>query len=140
MRLTGNLRDIKTQRDDQLQDIVLHIDKVEYLTQKKDGKYFQPFEFVDELDTPLVITGDRLSRTDTKHLEEGEHEFNVYDKVDGAYELNPNKHLSVTTEYDFDLDLTILTSVSYVVTVSNEEFTEIKQEKHKARKGKRRHR
>ncbi|AKD03999.1 hypothetical protein POKO110462_12725 [Pontibacter korlensis] len=136
MKLKGNLQDIKTSRDSGNKEIEIHIDRVEYLTHKKDGKYFQPFNFEDDLDTPLVITGDCLARIPNKHLEEGEYEFEVYDKVGEGYELNPNKELAVTATYDFDLDLTILTEAYYTVTVSNEEFKQIKADRHKAKKGK----
>ncbi|WP_114784178.1 hypothetical protein [Botryobacter ruber] len=136
MRLTGNLLDIKTKREDKNQDIQLEIDKIEYITHKKDGKYFQPFEFIDELETPLVITGDCLARNTTQPLEEGEYEFKVYDKTDDAYVLNPDKQLHVTLEHDFDSGLTILTFGTYVVTVSNEEFQQLKSERAKQKKQK----
>jgi hypothetical protein len=139
MKLIGNIQDIKNTREDKNKAIEVHVDRVEYITQMKDGRYYQPFDYVDELNTPLVITGDCLSRTNMKPAEEGEYAFQVYDKVDDAYELNPNKELSLTVTYDFDADLTILTSVYYTITVSNEEFRKLKSEKHKerlSRKGK----
>ncbi|MBC5773027.1 hypothetical protein H8S95_03040 [Pontibacter sp. KCTC 32443] len=136
MRLTGNIHDIKAKRDDANKGIELQLDKIEYITHRKDGKYYQPFDFVDELDKPLVITGDCLARVSSKQLEEGEYEFQVYDKVGDEYVLNPNKELALTVTYDFDADLTILTEIYYTVTVSNEEFKQIKTERNKAKKGK----
>jgi hypothetical protein len=136
MRLTGNLQNIKSRRDDANKDITIQVDRVEYITQKKDGKYWQPFDLDIELETPLVITGDCLARTANKHLPEGESEFNVYDKNGDEYELNPDKQLSVTTAYDFDAGLNIVTEVYYTITVSNEEFKKLKEERHKARRGK----
>jgi hypothetical protein len=125
MKLLGDIRRIKNRRDSLNQDIEIHLDKIEYITHKKDGRYFQPFEFIDQLDSPLVITGDCLSRSDDKYLEEGEHAFKVYDKAGDTYALNPNKHLSVILEHDFDTAETILTSLTYSVTVSNEEFKQL---------------
>ncbi|MDX5421048.1 MAG: hypothetical protein LPK07_01495 [Hymenobacteraceae bacterium] len=136
MRLIGNIQNIKHSRDNRNKDIEVHISTVEYITQKKDGRFFQPFDYVDELETPLIITGDCLARTDNKHLEEGEYEFKVYDKAGDDYELNPNKYLSLSTAYDFDADVTILTSLYYTVTVSNEEFEQIRKERNKAKKQK----
>jgi hypothetical protein len=140
MRLSGNLQDIKRTRDDANSTIEIQIDKIEYVTYKKDGRFFQPFDFVDELDSPLVITGDCLARTDNKHLEEGEHEFQVYDKIGEEYTLNPDKMLYLTTAYDFDVDITILTDLEYTVTVPNEDFQQIKKDRSiekKAQKGRR---
>ena len=134
MRLTGNIRQIKNSRDSRNSDIAIHINTIEYITHKKDGKYFQTFDFVEELDTPLIITGDCLALSNKKHVEEGEYEFEVYDKTGDDYELNENKHLSLTVDYDYDANVTILTSATYTVTVSNEEFKEIKSERSKARK------
>lgn len=136
MRLKGDLQRIKTKREDSNRDIELLLDKIEYITYKKDGRFFQPFDFTDELDVPLSITGDQLARLTGKHLEEGEHEFLVYDKTEAGYELNENKKLLLTTAYDFDADITILTSVEYTVTVSNEEFQEIKRDRSEAKKAK----
>ena len=136
MRLTGNLQDIKSKRDSNNSGIEIQLDKIEYVTHKKDGKYYQPFDLIVELDKPLIITGDCLARIPNKQLEEGEYEFQVYDKVGDEYVLNPNKELALTITYDFDTDLTILTEVYYTVTVTNEEYKELKSEKHKAKKGK----
>ncbi|MBB6612701.1 hypothetical protein H7F15_16785 [Pontibacter sp. Tf4] len=137
MKLTGNLQDIKTKRDSANKHIELHIDRVEYITLKKDGKYYQPFDLVVEPETPVVITGDCLARIPNKQLEEGEYEFEVYDKVgEDEYELNPNKELALTVTYDFDADLNILTELYYTVTVDNEEFKELKAAQNKAKKGK----
>lgn len=136
MRLTGNIHQIKNSRDSSNRDIAVHINTVEYVTQKKDGRYYQAFDFVEELDTPLVITGDCLALIPSKHAAEGEYAFNVFDKTGEDYALNENKHLSLTVAYDYDMDIAILTSASYVITVSNEEFTQIKSERSKARKQK----
>lgn len=136
MKLTGNILDIKQKRDSRHQDIALEINRIEYVTHKKDGRYYQPFEFVDELEKPLVITGDCLSRINNNHLEEGEYEFNVFDKAGDDYVLNENKFLSITTAYDYDDQLMILSSVLYTVTVTNEEFKQIKTDRYKATKGK----
>jgi hypothetical protein len=104
---------------------------VEYITSRKDGHFFQEFDYVDELDTPLLITGDCLARADKKYEEPGEYTFQVFDKVGEDYVLNDRKQLVITMEYIEEEDLTILTSVSYSVTVSNEEFNQIKKEKNK---------
>lgn len=136
MRLTGNIRQIKNTRDSRNSDVAVHINTIEYITPKKDGKYYQDFDFVDELDTPLVITGDCLALIHSKQIEEGEYEFHVFDKTDEDYERNENKHLSLTVTYDYDANVTILTSASYVVTVTNEEFKQIKTDRSKARKQK----
>jgi hypothetical protein len=141
MRLSGNLQDIKRTRDDANSSIEIQVDQIEYITHKKDGRFFQPFDFLDELDSPIIITGDCLARTDNKHLEEGEHEFQVYDKIEDEYVLNPDKQLFLTTTYDFDADITILTSLDYSVTVSNEEFQQRKRDRaneKKAQKGRKR--
>src|SRR5690606_34547736 len=121
MRLKGDIQQIKNKRDDKNSAIELYLDRIEYVTHKKDGRYYQPFELIEELETPLVITGDCLARVTNKHLEEGEYEFQVYDKTEEGYELNPDKELALTITYDFDTDLTILTEVYYTVTVTNEE-------------------
>lgn len=136
MKLVGNIRQIKHNRDSNNQEVELHLDKVEYITHKKDGKYYQPFDFVDELDTPLVITGDCLALASTKHVAEGENAFLVFEKTGDDYELNENKHLSITVAYDYDADTTILTSATYTVTVPNEEFKQIKSDRSEARKKK----
>lgn len=136
MRLKGNIQDIKAKRDSNNKGIEIHLDKIEYITQKKDGKYYQPFDLVVDLAEPVVITGDCLARIPNKHLEEGEYEFEVYDKEGEEYVLNPDKELALTVTYDFDADLNILTEVYYTVTISNEEFKVLKAEQHKARKTK----
>src|SRR5687768_757267 len=107
MKLTGDIRKITTTRSSKHQDIVLEIDTIEYLTHKKDGRYFQAFNYEDEPDAPLIITGDRLARKKIKPTEEGEYEFHVYDLVDGEYILNENLDLEVQIEYDFDEDIII---------------------------------
>jgi hypothetical protein len=45
--------------------------------------------------------------------------------------LNEQKDLVVTMEYIEEDDLTILTSVSYSVRVSNDEFQQIKRDRNK---------
>jgi hypothetical protein len=134
MRLTGNINNIKQKRDSEHKDVAIEINKIEYVTYKKDGKYHQPFDFVYELETPLIITGDRLAKKDTKHLEEGELEFTVYDVEDDTYVLNPDKQLAVTTAYDYDLDVNLLTFVNYTVVISNEAFQQLKSEIAKAKR------
>jgi hypothetical protein len=130
MRLVGNILDITKNREDKNKDVEVHLDMVEYITYKKDGHYSQPFDFVDDLATPLIITGDQLSRANPIRSNEGEHEFKVYDRADdGTYELNENKILKLTTVYDFDLDLTILSAAEYTIIVSGEEFKEIKRDR-----------
>lgn len=136
MRLKGNIQDIKAKRDSNNKGIEIHLDKIEYITQKKDGKYYQPFDLVFDLAEPIVITGDCLARIPNKQLEEGEYEFQVYDKEGEEYVLNPDKELALTVTYDFEADLNILTEVYYTVTISNEEFKVLKAEQHKARKTK----
>jgi hypothetical protein len=136
MRLKGNIQDIKAKRDSNNSGIEIHLDKIEYITQKKDGKYYQPFDLVVDLTKPLVITGDCLARIPNKQLEEGEYEFEVYDKVGDDYVLNLGKELALTVTYDFDADLNILTEVYYTVTIDNEEFKQLKTEQNKARKTK----
>ncbi|MBC5991986.1 hypothetical protein [Pontibacter cellulosilyticus] len=141
MRLVGNISDIKNKRDSKNADIEIYINKIEYITYKKDGKYFQPFDYEVELDIPFVLTGDCLSQTSNSQPKEGEYEFNVYEKVDGKYELNPNKQLSVSTTYVEEAGILVLTSVYYTVVISNEEFQELKRKGHKervAKKGKKR--
>lgn len=136
MKVVGNIRQIKQQRDSNNQQVELHLDKVEYITHRKDGKYYQPFDFVEELDTPLVITSDCLALASSKHVEEGEYSFHVFDKAGDNYELNENKQLALTVAHDFDSDTTLVTSATYTVTVSNQEFTQLKSDRNKARKQK----
>lgn len=134
MKLIGNIQDIKYNRENRNAGIELHISRVEYITYKKDGRFAQPFDLEIDLEKPLVITGDRLARIQNKQLEEGEYEFEVYDLVDGEYVLNPDKELSLTITYDFDMDITILSELYYTETVSNEEFKELKAEHIKQKK------
>ena len=128
MKLTGDIRKIGLKRDNKYQDISLEIDKVEYLTHKKDGRYFQAFDYEVELENPIVITGDRLAKKNLKPTEEGELEFQVYDLTDGEYVLNENVELEIITAYDFDEDLLILSSVYYAVTIPPKEFEAMKNE------------
>jgi hypothetical protein len=131
MTLTGNIQEITNKRDSRHQDITLQVDKVEYITSRKDGNFFQDFDYEDVLDTPLLLTGDCLARSDKKYAEPGEIVFQVYDKVGEDYVLNEQKDLVVTMEYIEEDDLTILTSVSYSVRVSNDEFQQIKRDRNK---------
>ena len=128
MKLIGDIRKIGLKRDNKYQDISLEIDKVEYLTHKKDGRYFQAFDYEVELENPIVITGDRLAKKNLKPTEEGELEFQVYDLTDGEYVLNENVELEIITAYDFDEDLLILSSVYYAVTIPPKEFEAMKNE------------
>ena len=134
MKLVGNIRQIKQHRDSSNREIELHLDNIEYITHRKDGKYYQPFDFVDELDEPLIITGDCLALADPKHVADGENTFRVFDRMGDDYVLNENKYLSLTLAYDFDSDTTILASATYTVTIPNEDFKQLKSERSKARK------
>ncbi|MFD2247464.1 hypothetical protein [Pontibacter ruber] len=136
MKLTGNILNIKNKRDSKNAGIELLIDRVEYVTHKKDGKYYQPFNLIVDLEEPVVITGDQLARMDTKHLEEGEYDFQVYDKVEDDYVLNENKFLSVLMMYDEEEQQSILSSVEYTVTVSNDEYKDLKAQYNKEKKAK----
>ena len=143
MKLTGDISKIKTKREDQNQQIVLEINRIEYLTHKKDGHYFQAFDYDVELETPIIITGDRLARKHAKPGKEGEIEFLVYDKTEAGYVLNENVALEIEVAYDFEEDLQILSSVYYSVTLPPKEFELLKKEleKEKAfknRKGRKR--
>ena len=133
MRLTGNISDIKHKHNSKNAGIEVYINKIEYITYKKDGKYFQPFDYEVELETPIVITGDRLAQTNNSKPAEGDYEFNVYDIVDGEYVLNPDKQLSLTTAFVEEAGIVVLTSTYYTVVVSNEEFQELKRKGHKER-------
>ncbi|WP_161888028.1 hypothetical protein [Pontibacter russatus] len=134
MKLVGNIRQLKQHRDSGNREIELHLDNIEYITHRKDGKYYQPFDFVDELDSPLVITGDCLALADSRHVTDGENTFRVFDKTGEDYVLNEHKQLSLTLAYDFDTDTTILATATYTVTLPNEEFKRLKSERSKARK------
>ncbi len=136
MKLTGNLLNVKSKRDDRNASITVTVDKIEYITYKKDGKYYQPFNLEVALDEPLTITGDRLARRPDKHLQEGEYDFDVYDLEDGEYVLNENKFLSVLLMYDEEEQEHFMSSVEYQETVSGEEFKRLKEEQHKLRHGK----
>src|SRR6478736_8073709 len=127
MKLTGDLRKIGAKRDRKFQDISLQIKKLEYLTYKKDGHYFQAFDYEVELEEPVLITGDRLARKNLK-LPEGELHFEVYDKQGGEYVLNENVKLEVELEYDFEEDVLLLTSVYYAVTLTPKDFEFLKKE------------
>ncbi|MFT2008605.1 hypothetical protein ACMA1I_08015 [Pontibacter sp. 13R65] len=136
MRLKGNILDIKTKRDSKNAGIELFVNKIDYVTHKKDGRYFQPFDFEDELETPIVITGDCLARIPNNLLEEGEYEFKVFDKEGDEYVLNENKLLTITLMYDEEEQQTIVSAVTYEVTISNEEFKQLKADRHKEKSGK----
>ncbi|WP_205502293.1 hypothetical protein [Rufibacter psychrotolerans] len=131
MKVVGNILTIGTKRDNKHQNIEVYLDAVEYLTSRKDGKYYQDFSYEEELETPLVITGDCLARVPGKQAEEGEYEFRVYDKVGEEYVLNPDKQLSLSLEYDFDENLHILSSAYYAISLPDAEFTKLKAEKEK---------
>ena len=133
MKLVGNISDIKNKRDTKNAGIEVYINKVEYITYKKDGKYFQPFDYEVELDTPLVITGDRLAQTANSQPKDGEYEFSVYEIVDEEYVLNPDKQLSLSMAFVEEAGINVLTSVYYTETVSNEVFQELKRKGHKER-------
>jgi hypothetical protein len=131
MKLTGDLNKITTKRNTNNQGIELHLDKIEYLTQKKDGRDFQTFDYEDELEPPLVITGDRLALKHQKPLEEGELEFNVFDKVGEEYVLNENIQLELTVAYNPEEGMTILSSGYYAVTIPPKDFEQLKMEREK---------
>ncbi|WP_207434846.1 hypothetical protein [Sabulibacter ruber] len=131
MKVVGNILGIGTKQDSKHKDVEVYLDTVEYLTSRKDGKYFQEFSYEEELETPLVITGDCLARASAKPTPDGEYEFQVFDKVGEEYVLNPNKHLSLNLEYDFDENLTILSSAYYAISLPDAEFTKLKTEKEK---------
>ncbi|MBD1395728.1 hypothetical protein H9Q13_00995 [Pontibacter sp. JH31] len=136
MKLTGNILNVKNKRDDRHAGITLEIDKIEYITHKKDGKYYQPFDLMVELDEPVTLTGDCLARKEDKNLPEGEYDFLVYDKEGDDYVLNENKFLSVLLVYDDEEHEHILSSVEYTITVPNDEFKVLKEEQHKLRASK----
>ncbi|MFB9862253.1 hypothetical protein [Rufibacter immobilis] len=131
MKVIGNIQDISTKRDSRHKNIEVYIDTVEYLTQRKDGRYYQAFSFEDELETPLVLTGDCLALTNPKKDADGDYVFKVYDLVDGEYVLNPDKTLALDWEYDFDEDLFILNSAYYSVALPNEEYKQLETQKQK---------
>lgn len=133
MKLTGNILNIKNKRDDRNAGILIEVDKIEYVTYKKDGKYYQPFNLEVELEEPIVITGDQLALKPVKHLQEGEYDFDVYDREGDDYVLNENKFLSVLMMYDEEEQEHFLSSVEYTVTLPNEEFKALKEEQHKLR-------
>ena len=139
MTLTGNILQITSKRDNRHKDIQLLVDKVEYITSRKDGHFFQDFAYEETLDTPLRLTGDCLARAEKKYTEPGEYIFQVYDKVGEEYVLDNRKQLVVYLEYIEEEDLHVLTSLSYSITVSNAEFDQIKKEKNREKgSGKRR--
>jgi len=134
MKLIGDILRIKNQRDSRNQDIEIQVDQISYLTHKKDGRFFQPFEFEDVLDTPLIITGDCLSRAPNTDFEEEDYSFHVFDKTNDTYTLNPTKQLSLTLVYAEEAEQTILSTGTYSITVSNEEFAQIKRDRSKDKK------
>ncbi|AKQ45140.1 hypothetical protein TH63_05020 [Rufibacter radiotolerans] len=129
MKVVGNIKSITPQRSSKKQAIELHIDRVEYVTSKKDGRYYQDFNYIDDLDTPLVITGDCLALSTDKKLDEDEYEFHVYDKVGEEYVLNKDKYLFLSMAYDFDEDQHILSEVDYTITLPPDEFDQFKKER-----------
>ncbi len=140
MKLTGNILAIRQKREDKNQQITLALHTVTYVTYKKDGKYHQPFEYEDEIEVPVILTGDCLARTDNRHLEEGAFEFHVFDKVGDTYVLNDDKFLSITTVYDDESQEVILSSAYYSVVLTNEAFKQLKTDRSKALKEKRKKR
>jgi hypothetical protein len=134
MKLVGNILRIKNKRDSQHQDIEIHIDKITYLTQKKDGRFYQSFEFIDELDTPLVLTGDCLARTPNTDFEEEDFTYQVFDKTHDTYTLNPHKELTLTLVYAEEAEQLILSAGTYAVTVLPAEFEQLKRDRSKSNK------
>ena len=134
MKLIGDILPIKNKRDDQHRDIEIHIDQIEYITYKKDGRFFQPFDFIDDLDTPVVITGDCLARAPKNDFEEEDYVFKVYDKIGDDYSLNENKSLVLTLVYVEEAEQTILNSGTYSITMPNDEFNKIKRERSQEKK------
>ena len=134
MNIIGDIQRIKNKRDSRHQDIEIHIDQIAYLTHKKDGRFFQLFEYVDNLNTPLVITGDCLSRAPNTDFEEEDYAFHVYDKTNDTYTLNEHKQLTLSLVYIKEDNLTILNAGTYSVTVINAEFEQIKRNRSKDKK------
>ncbi len=134
MRLTGNILQIKNKPDPRNKAIEIQIDAIEYLTSKKDGRYFQEFDYIDLLETPLLLTGDCLAVDTSKKQPEGEFEFKVYDKVGDDYVLNPNKELWLNTVIDPEENIRILIEMNYSERLPKEEFELLKstREKEKA--------
>lgn len=131
MKLTGDIRRIKTQRENRNRDIEIEIEKVEYLTHKKDGRYFQTFDYEDTLESPIVITGDCLALKPGKPAEEGEYDFVVFDKEGEEYKANPDKELTLTVAYNFEENLNILNGLYYTVTLPPTAFEQLKKEREK---------
>ena len=134
MKVIGNILQIKKNRDNQLQEIEVHIDQISYITHKKDGHFFQAFEYVDDLDRPIIITGDCLSLAPNPDFEKEDFNFYVYDKAGEIYTMNENKHLTLTLVYVEEEGQTILNTGTYTVTVPNNEFEQIKKERSKNKK------
>lgn len=134
MELTGNILRIKNKRDSRQQDIAIHIDRIEYITHKKDGRFYQPFAYEDILNSPLIITGDCLARAPNTDFEEEAYAFRVYDKNGDTYTLNENKHLILNLVYVEEAEQNILNSGTYSVTVTNAEFDQIKRDRSKDKK------
>ena len=133
MKLTGDIRKIGLKRDSKYQDIKLVIDKVEYLTHKKDGHYFQAFDYDVELENPIVLTGDQLARKHPKPNANGDLEFLVYDKIDDEYVLNENLKLEVEVYHDPEEDLLILSATYFSITLPPKEFEALKKEQEKSK-------
>jgi len=134
MKVIGNIRQIKNTRNSRLQDIEVYIDHISYITHKKDGRFYQPFEYVDTLDSPFIITGDCLALAPNLDFEEEDFNFFVFDKTGEVYTLNDNKRLTLTLVYADEAEQTILNTGTYTVTVPNEEFEQIKKERSKNKK------
>jgi hypothetical protein len=136
MKLTGDLLRVKTKRENKNADIRLEIDEVEYITHKKDGRFFQPFDHVAQLNPPLFITGDCLSRAPAADFDDEDYRFFVYEKEGETYVQNPDKRLVVTIVQVEETGETLLHSGTYTVTISNDAFEDIKRESYRSKKPK----
>jgi len=134
MKVIGNISQIKNTRNSQLQDIEVYVDQISYITHKKDGRFYQSFEYVDTLDSPLIITGDCLSLAPNPDFEEEDFNFYVFDKTGDVYTMNENKRLILTLVYAEEAEQIILNTGTYTVTVPNEEFEQIRKERSKNKK------
>jgi len=134
MKVIGDILRIKNVRNSRLQDIEVHVDQIAYITHKKDGLFFQPFEYIDTLGTPLIITGDLLARAPNTDFDEEDFNFYVFDKAGEIYTMNENKHLTLTLVYVEEEGQTILNSGTYSVIVPNDEFEQIRKQGNKTKK------
>ena len=136
MKLNGNIRRIKNKRDSKNQDISLEIDEVEYITYKKDGRFFQPFDHTASLNPPVLITGDCLALAPKTDFDEDDFSYQVYEKDGETYTLNPDKKLTITLITPEETGETILHSGTYSVTIPNDMFEDIKRESYRNKKPK----